>query len=123
MKALPHKALVWAVATAIAMPMPSVVMAQGTTPTATQGAAPAQSATEVPLRQEELEQIVAPIALTRIRCLAQILMASTYPLEIVEGSALGGQEPELTGKPLEDALKKQDWDPSVKSTVPRLPSV
>jgi Protein of unknown function (DUF3300) len=115
MKALPHKALVWAVATAIAMPMPSVVMAQGTTPTATQGAAPAQSATEVPLRQEELEQLLAPIALYPDSLLAQMLMASTYPLEIVLAARWLKANPKVTGKALEDAMQKQRWDPSVKS--------
>ena len=119
MKPLHDKALVWAVATAVAMPMPGVVVAQGAaaaTPGAsTQGTAPAQAAAEVPLRQEELEQLLAPIALYPDALLAQVLMASTYPLEIVQAARWLKANPKVTGKSLEDAMQKQRWDPSVKS--------
>jgi uncharacterized membrane protein YgcG len=118
MKSFPDRALVWAVATAVAMPMPGVVMAQSATTTqatATQGTAPAQSAAEAPLRQEELEQLLAPIALYPDSLLAQVLMASTYPLEIVQAARWLKANPKVTGKALEDAMQKQRWDPSVKS--------
>ena len=42
-------------------------------------------------------------------------MASTYPLEIVEAARWVQKNPSLKGKALEEALKSQDWDPSVKS--------
>ena len=118
MKSFPDRALVWVVATAVAMPMPGVVMAQSATTTqaaATQGTAPAQGAAEAPLRQEELEQLLAPIALYPDSLLAQVLMASTYPLEIVQAARWLKANPKVTGKALEDAMQKQRWDPSVKS--------
>lgn len=74
-------------------------------------AAQAESAFTV----EQLEQMVAPIALHPDSLLTQILMASTYPLEIVEAQRWVQKDPKRTGKALEEALKKEDWDPSVKS--------
>ena len=64
---------------------------------------------------EELEQIVAPIALYPDSLLAQVFMASTYPLEIVEAARWAKANPELKDNALEDALQAQTWDPSVKS--------
>jgi len=119
LKLLLDKVLVWAVGTAVAMPMPAVTGAQGATTTAqgtsTQGTAPAQSVAQTPLRQEELEQLLAPIALYPDALLAQVLMASTYPLEIVQAARWAKANPKVAGKALEDALQKQRWDPSVKS--------
>jgi len=66
---------------------------------------------------EELDQIVAPIALYPDPLLAQIFMASTYPLEIVEAARWQKEHPDLKDKALEDALQEQTWDPSVKSLV------
>ena len=51
-----------------------------------------------PFKQEELDQLVAPIALYPDSLLAQILMASTYPLEVVQAAALGQGEPEPQGR-------------------------
>lgn len=65
--------------------------------------------------QEELDQLVAPIALYPDDLLAQVLMASTYPLEIVSAERWVKANPGLKDKALEDALQKQTWDPSVKS--------
>ena len=65
--------------------------------------------------QEELDQLVAPIALYPDALLAQVLMASTYPLEIVEADRWVKKNPGLKDKALEDALQQQTWDPSVKS--------
>ena len=67
--------------------------------------------------REQLEQLVAPIALYPDSLLAQVLMASTYPLEIVQAERWVGGNSKLKGKALEDALQKQPWDPSVKSIV------
>ena len=68
-------------------------------------------------KQEELEQIVAPIALHPDDLIAQILMASTYPLEIVQAERFAKQNASLKGDALTAALEKQNWDPSVKSLV------
>ena len=64
---------------------------------------------------EQLEQIVAPIALYPDALVAQILMAATYPLEIVEAARWSAKNPSVKGDALESALQKQTWDPSVKS--------
>jgi hypothetical protein len=67
------------------------------------------------LSKEKLEQLVAPIALHPDALLSQILMASTYPLELVQAERWLKANPKLSGKALEDALQTQPWDPSVKS--------
>lgn len=64
--------------------------------------------------QQELEQLVAPIALYPDDLLGQVLMASTYPLEIVRAARWAKANPKVKGDALEAAMKKKDWDPSVK---------
>jgi uncharacterized membrane protein YgcG len=66
-------------------------------------------------KPEELEQLVAPIALYPDSLVAQVLMASTYPLEVVEAARWAKDNPDLEGDALEVALQKQTWDASVKS--------
>src|ERR1700754_1141595 len=66
-------------------------------------------------KPEELEQILAPIALYPDSLVSQILMASTYPLEVVEADRWVKQNKNLKGDPFAAALEKQSWDPSVKS--------
>ena len=69
---------------------------------------------------QRLDQLLAPIALYPDPLLAQILMASTYPLEVVE-AARWVQDPgnaPLRGAQLDSALQLISWDPSVKSLVP-----
>jgi hypothetical protein len=68
--------------------------------------------------QEELDQMLAPIALYPDSLLAQILMASTYPLEVVQADRWTKANRNLRGDQLNDALDQQDWDPSVKALVP-----
>jgi hypothetical protein len=75
---------------------------------------PAASAT---FKQEELEQILAPIALHPDALISQILMASTYPLEVVQAERWAKQNASLKGDALTKALEAQNWDPSVKSLV------
>jgi hypothetical protein len=65
--------------------------------------------------QQELDQLLAPIALYPDALLAQIFMGSTYPLEVVEASRWVKANPNVTGKALEDAMAQKPWDPSVKS--------
>src|SRR5690349_3542209 len=69
------------------------------------------------LSEAELDQLVAPIALYSDPLLAQVLMASTYPLEIVQAERWAKANKSLKGDALENALSKQDWDASVKSLV------
>jgi hypothetical protein len=65
----------------------------------------------------QLEQLVAPIALYPDSLLSQVLMASTYPLEVVEAARWRQAHPDLHGAALEEAVQQEDWDPSVKSLV------
>ena len=75
-----------------------------------------------PFKKEEIEQLVAPIALYPDPLVAQILMASTYPLEIVSAARWSKANPNVKDKALEEAMQKQTWDPSVKSLT-AFPSV
>jgi hypothetical protein len=78
--------------------------------------APAQQG-QPPLQQEELDQLLAPIALYPDAVVSQILMASTYPLEIVEAGRWAQANAQLQGDALASALQQQSWDPSVKSLI------
>jgi len=68
-----------------------------------------------PFKKEELESILAPIALYPDALLAQIFMASTYPLEIVEAARWSKAHPDVKGDAVAGAVQKETWDPSVKS--------
>jgi hypothetical protein len=84
---------------------------------APQGALAQSAGEEKPFKQEELDQLVAPIALYPDSLLAQIFMASTYPLEVVLAGKWAKANQSLEGDALTAALEKEDWDPSVKSLV------
>ena len=78
----------------------------------------AQDAANAPVvKQEELDQLLAPIALYPDSLIAQILMASTYPLDVVNAARFAKQNANLKGDALTKALEAQSWDPSVKSLV------
>jgi len=79
--------------------------------------ASAQSAQQQILAPEQLESMVAPIALYPDSLLSQVLVASTYPLELVEAGQWLEQNSSLTGTALIDAAKQQNWDPSVQALV------
>jgi hypothetical protein len=85
------------------------------TPTLTQQAPTIQQFTP-----EQLDQMLAPIALYTDGVLLDVLMAATYPLEVVEADRWlqEGKNASLKGSQLTAALKAQTWDPSVKSLVP-----
>jgi hypothetical protein len=69
----------------------------------------------VPFRQQELDQMLAPVALYPDSLLSQVLMASTYPLEIVQAARWSRANPGLKGQDAARAVEHMDWDPSVKS--------
>ena len=79
-------------------------------------AAPAKAATPA-LSPQQIDSLVAPIALYPDELLTQILVASTYPLEIVQAYQWMQQHPELKGKDLTTAAQEQNWDPSVQALV------
>jgi Protein of unknown function (DUF3300) len=74
------------------------------------------------LSPEELDQLVAPIALYPDALIAQILAASADPTEIVEADRWLQQHPSLKGTALAQAVDHQPWDPSVKALI-QFPSV
>jgi hypothetical protein len=83
-------------------------------------AAPAALAQAAPARvysQAQLDQMLAPIALYPDPLLSQILMASTYPLEVVQAARWADVHPGLQGDEAVRAVEYQNWDPSVKSLL------
>jgi len=74
------------------------------------------------LTPEQLQELVAPIALYPDALVAQILASSAYPTQIVEAERFLQQNPDLKGQDLGAAVDKQDWDPSVKALT-QFPSV
>ena len=67
--------------------------------------------------QQELDQMLAPIALYPDSLLSQIFMASTYPLEVIEAARWSKANPNLKGEQAVQAVAENTWDPSVKSLV------
>jgi len=87
--------------------------------------APAQAAPAQPYTQqtpEQLQQLVAPIALYPDSLVAQILAASTFPEQVVEADRWVQTHPDLKGDALAQAVDQQPWDPSVKALT-AFPSV
>jgi hypothetical protein len=81
-----------------------------------------QQPQQQPATQQQLQQLVAPIALYPDALLAQVLTASTYPLEVTMAARWSEKNSNLKGAALEEAMQKQPWDPSVKglTSVPQV---
>jgi len=84
------------------------------TPATTAAAAPAAPAT-APNPKEQLEQLLAPIALYPDSLLSQVLMASTYPADVAEAAKWAKAHPDQKGDAAVKAVQDQKWDPSVQS--------
>src|SRR6267142_5635298 len=99
--------------------MCSVLLAPGGPPSVAQAheqqeaAAAQEEAPKIP--NDQLDSLVAPIALYPDPLLAQILAASTYPLEIVQLEQWLKRNPNLKDKALADEVAKQPWDPSIQA--------
>jgi Protein of unknown function (DUF3300) len=78
-------------------------------------AAQTQTPTDQQLSEGQIEQLVAPIALYPDALLSQVLMASTYPLEVIEAARWSQANSTVKGEALQDAMQSQSWDPSVKA--------
>jgi hypothetical protein len=108
---------------AISLPVAMAValFGQEPPPPSDQGPPPGQPGQQPPpappLTQDQLENLVAPIALYPDTILSQILAASTYPIEVVEAQQWLQQNRNLKGQALMDAAKQQNWDPSVQALV------
>src|SRR5215472_15254954 len=111
------------VCTALLVPGDFTLMAQQPAPQpssqqASPPAAPAPDAEPARVRTpDELDSLVSPIALYPDTLLAQVLAASTYPLEIVQCRRWLDQNQKLKGAALAKAVEKQPWDPSVQGLV------
>lgn len=106
---LPSRLLVGLVSAALSMPVAvPLVYAQDSQQSSGQ---------QQHLSQAQLASLVAPIALYPDPLVAQLLMASTYPLEVAEAYNWQKTNSRLSGDALNQALQQQNWDPSVKSLV------
>ena len=88
----------------------------------TQEQPPASDSQAAKLPPEQLDSLVAPIALYPDPMLSQTLVASTYPLEVIQLQQWLAQNKGLNEKQLAEAVKKQDWDPSIQGLA-ALPDV
>ena len=79
--------------------------------------APGPASTQQLLKSEELDALVAPIALYPDTLLAEVLMASTYPLEVVQADRWANENKKLKADELKTATDKQTWDESVKTLI------
>jgi len=102
-----------------ALLLPGVVMPQGQ-PQQPVAASSQQEAAKI--SPDQLDSLVAPIALYPDPMLAQVLAASTYPLEIVQLQQWLEKNKALKDKALVDAVEKQPWDPSIQGLA-ALPDV
>src|SRR5579872_1479181 len=84
---------------------------------AAQQPAPQTTGSAPLLSPDQLDDLVAPIALYPDPLLSQVLVASTYPLEVVEAEQWLKSNPSLQGQQVTDAAKQQDWDASVQAMV------
>jgi len=76
-----------------------------------------EQAAEDVFPQDQVEQLVAPIALYPDALLAQVLMASTYPLDVVQAARWRKDNPDLKDEALEEAAAEEPWDQSVKTLL------
>src|SRR5580692_851941 len=98
-------------AVALLFAVPQAASAQTPPPPSQPASAPSQQL----LSAGQLDALVAPIALYPDALLSEILMASTYPLEVVEADRWANANKTLQGDALKAALDKQNWDDSIKS--------
>jgi hypothetical protein len=99
-------------AIALLLAVPQAALAQTPPPPPSQ---PASAPSQQLLTAGQLDALVAPIALYPDALLSEILMAATYPLEVVEADRWAGANKNLQGDALKAAIDKQNWDDSIKS--------
>src|SRR5262249_21989245 len=93
-----------------------LLAAEQSAQTATQTQAPASGSQPAQkLSGDQIESLVAPIALYPDDLLAQCLVASTYPVEVVQAQQWVDKNSNLKGDELSKAAMKQDWDPSIQA--------
>src|SRR6267142_1282239 len=100
--------------------VPGDTLAFMPSPRAEQTASSQEQAVQIP--PDQLDSLVAPIALYPDPMLAQTLAASTYPLELIQLQQWLAKHPETKDKALADAVMNQPWDPSIQALA-ALPEV
>jgi len=100
--------------------IPGDTLAYAQSPSPVQASLPQDQAAKIP--PDQLDSLVAPIALYPDPLLAQTLAASTYPLEIIQLQQWLGRNSTLKDKALADAVAKEQWDPSIQALA-ALPDV
>ena len=105
-----------AIAVVLSLTLPFAAMAQTPPPpSASPPATPAPATAQQLLSNQQLDALVAPIALYPDTLLSQVLIASTYPLEVVEAARWADANKNLKGDALKAAIDKQSWDDSLKA--------
>ena len=117
-----HPVYTLTIMVALTIGLAAPAMAQEPPPPPPGQAGPPPGPPSAPLSPQQLQQLVAPIALYPDSLVGQILAAATYPTQIVEAERFLEQNPGLTGEALANAVNEQDWDPSVKALT-AFPSV
>ena len=97
------------ICTALLVPGDVPLMAQQSAPSP-----PAAAETPTLLPADQLDSLVAPVALYPDPLLAQVLAASTYPLELVQLQQWLAKHKNLKDKALAEAIQKENWDPSIQ---------
>jgi len=98
-------------------PRPEPVQAQPPAPVQAQAVTAVGGPAASTFKAEEIDALVAPIALYPDSLLSQVLMASTYPIEVVQASRWAKANPDKKGDAALKAVEGQPWDVSVKSLV------
>src|SRR5579862_2914091 len=102
-------------AVALLFAVPQAALAQTPPPSPPSQPAAAPAPAQQLLTAGQLDALVAPIALYPDALLSEILMAATYPLEVVEADRWASANKNLQGDALKAAVDKQNWDDSIKS--------
>ncbi|WP_172588242.1 DUF3300 domain-containing protein [Shewanella xiamenensis] len=100
----------WLMLSAALVALPFTAPTQAASVSVSQGASAS-------LSQAELEQMLAPIALYPDSLLSHILIASTYPLEVVQAQRWLEDHPKLSTDQVMSRTEDKDWDPSVKALM------
>ena len=106
----------------VGAPAPLALAFQDQTTTQTTSSSSGTAPTAAPLTSDQLDALVAPIALYPDALVAQVLGAATFPDQVAIADYWVGQNQSLTGTALQTAVDQQSWDPSVKALT-QFPSV
>lgn len=116
---LTSAALVFALAT---YPL-SPALAQQTESASEDTASTTEVAANALLSNDELDELMAPVALFPDTLLIQILVASTYPLEVIKAKQWSDDNKDMSEEDFSAAIQEQDWDPSVQILAEAFPDV